>query len=124
MMILNYRQRLFTTPFYEMYFLDTWNDNKLPGNPLELIELSAHLDIKIDTEFLYSEYERTDYMKGDNYIFYASDRKDIFIYFDLHRDKYDQMAMVLLDVFRVATNRIPDQKRTVRHYSNGTQLER
>ena len=37
---------------------------------------------------------------------------------DFQEDYFNQ------SLFRVATNRIPDKKRTVRHYSNGTQLER
>jgi hypothetical protein len=88
----------FAMPFYEMYFPDTWNDNKLAQNPFELIELSAQLNIEIDTEFLFNEYERTQNQKDDIYIFYPSDRKDIFIYFDLRKDKYDQMAMVVVGV--------------------------
>ena len=79
-------------PFYEMYFPDTWNDNNLPRNPFELVELCDHLNIKVNTDFLYTEYETTEYKKGDIYIFYPSDRKDIFIYFDLLKDEHDQMA--------------------------------
>jgi hypothetical protein len=148
----------FAMPFYEMYFPDTWNDNKLPKNPFELIELCEKLMIKLDTGFLYEEYEKTEYKKGDIYIFYATSDRDIFLYFDLLKDEYDQMAMVVIGVriktidretvrevlekfyfksttrsdfqedyfnhslYRVATNRIPFQKRTVRHFLDGRQL--
>ncbi len=160
MTIPEYVELEFMMPFYEMYFPDTWNDNKLPKNPFELIELCDYLNIKLDTDFLYDEYELTDYKKGDIYIFYPFDRKDIFIYFDLLKDEYDQMAMVLLGVrlktvdkinikdilkklyfksttrsnfhedyfnqslFRVATNRIPFQKRIVKHHINGQLIEK
>ena len=155
MTIPEYVELKFMMPFHEMYFADTWNDNELPKNPFELIELSDYLNIKLDTDFLYNEYELTNYKKGDIYIFYPSDRKDIFIYFDLFKDEYDQMAMILLGVrlktvnkknikdilkklyfksttrtdfqedyfnqslYRVATNRIPSQERTVKQYTNG-----
>lgn len=145
----------FALPFYEMYHPDTWNDKNLPRNPFELQELCEKLKIKLDTDFLYDAYENTEYKKGDIYIFYADATRDIFLYFDLLKDEYDQMAMVLIGVrvktaekeavreileklyfksttrsdfsedyfnqslYRVATNRIPFQKRTVKHFVDG-----
>lgn len=159
MNIPDYVELEFAMPFYEMYFPDTWNDNKLSKNPFELIELSQKLNIILDTDFLYDSYEVTDYKSGDIYLFYQNNNKEIFLYFDLLKDEYDQMAMVNFgvrvktenkreikeilkklyfksttrsdfqeDYFnqslnRVATNRIPYQKRIVKHFMNGQQIE-
>jgi hypothetical protein len=88
----------FSMPFYEMYFPDTWNDSNLPKNPFELTELCDSMSIILDTDFLYKEYEATKYKKGDIYIFYPDNNSNIFIYFDLYKDQYDQMAMIVLGV--------------------------
>jgi hypothetical protein len=88
----------FSMPFYEMYFSDTWNDGNLPKNPFELTELCDSMGIILDTDILYKEYEAAKYKEGDIYIFYLNNNKDIFIYFDLYKDQYDQMAMIVLGV--------------------------
>jgi hypothetical protein len=46
MPIPEYVELEFMMPFYEMYFPDTWNDNNLPKNPFELMELCEALNIK------------------------------------------------------------------------------
>ena len=92
----------FAMPFYELYFPDTWNDNNLSKNPFELIELSQMLNINIDTDFLFKIYDETEFKKGDVYIFYQNDNIEIFIYFDLLKDEFDQMAMINFGV-RVKT---------------------
>lgn len=102
MTIPEYVELQFMLPFYEMYFPDTWNDNNLKRNPFELLELCKCLNIKLDTDFLYNEYESTENKKGNIYIFYSNNNKNFFIYFDFLKDEYDQMAMVLLGV-RVKT---------------------
>jgi hypothetical protein len=155
MNIPEYVEMEFAMPFYEFYFPDTWNDNKLSKKPFELIELAQKLDIVLDTDFLYRMYEETEYKNGDIYFFYQNNNKEIFIYFDLLKDEFDQMAMVNFgvrvetqakgeikeilkklyfksttrsdfqeDYFnqslnRIATNRIPYQKRIVKHFMNG-----
>jgi hypothetical protein len=95
---IEYVELKFMMPFYEMYFPDTWNDNQLARNPFELKELSEYLAINLDTDFLYSEYEKTIYTGGDIYIFYPKENKNLFLYFDLLKDKYDQMAMIWIGV--------------------------
>ena len=93
----------FAMPFYELYFPDTWNDNNLEKNPFELIELSQELNIKLDIDFLFKTYEDTEYKKGDIYVFYQNNNKEIFIYFDLLKDEFDQMAMITFAV-RIKTD--------------------
>jgi len=88
----------FALPFYEMYFPDTYNDNKLPKNPFELRKLAEELHIRLDTDFLFKTYEQTEYGKGDIFVFYSQQSKDTFIYFDLLKDEHDQMNMIVLGV--------------------------
>ncbi len=88
----------FSLPFYEIYFpADNWDEN-LPKKPIELLELCEVMAIKIDPEFLYSEFETTKINHEGIYIFYPLDRKDIFIYFDFYKDPTDQMAMIQFGV--------------------------
>jgi hypothetical protein len=98
MNIPEYVEMEFAMPFYEFYFEDTWNDKALPKNPFELKALSQKLNIILDCDFLFSEYEDTKIKAGDIYIFYQNNNKEIFMYFDLLKDEYDQMAMVTFGV--------------------------
>ena len=98
MNIPEYVEMVFSMPFYEFYFPDTWNDHNLPKNPLELVELCQMLDIYLDTEFLYQHYDVTAPKEGDIYFFYQNNNQEIVIYFDLHKDEFDQMAMVKFGV--------------------------
>jgi hypothetical protein len=98
MKIPDYGEMEFEIPFYEFYFEDIWNDKNQSKNPHELIELSKQLNITLNTDFLYQQYESTAIQKGDIYIFFENNNKEIFIYFDLLKDEYDQMAMVTFGV--------------------------
>lgn len=88
----------FVMPFYEMYFPDIWNESECPRNAFELNELCKELDIVLDTDFLFEEYEKIKPNSGDIFIFYSKYSKDIFLYFDLFNDVYDQTAMIKLGV--------------------------
>jgi hypothetical protein len=88
----------FSLPFYELYFpADNWDEN-LPKTPIELLELCQEMEIKIDPEFLYTQFDTTKINQGDIYIFYSSNQQDSFIYFDFHKDPTDQMAMIQFGV--------------------------
>lgn len=102
MNIPEYVEMVFAMPFYEFYYPDTWNGNKLSKNPFELTELKQIMGINLDTDFLYKLYEEMEYKEGDIYLFYKDNSKEIFIYFDLLKDEFDQMAMVNFGV-RVKT---------------------
>lgn len=93
-----YVELSFSLPFYELYFpVDNWDEN-LPKTPTELVELCQAMTIKINTEFLFSEYEKTKINQGDIYIFYSNNTKENFIYFDFLKHQTDQMAMIQLGV--------------------------
>jgi hypothetical protein len=93
----------FSMPFYDIYFEDeSWDESKFKKCPTELLAICKALDIHIDTNFLYDEYNKNLYVGGDIHIFYSKENADMFIYFDLQRDKFDQMAMVFIGIrFRV-----------------------
>lgn len=91
----------FAMPFYEMYYPLLDEDSEI--DPFELKELCNFLSIKFDTELLFTEYEKTKIEEGNIHIYYSELNKDIFLYFDLLKDKYDQMDMVIIGV-RVKTN--------------------
>ena len=94
----DYVELSFSMPFYEMYYpVDNW-DESLPKKPTVLLELCQEMSIKIDLEFLFSEFEATKVNQGNIYIFYRSDKKESFIYFDFFKDLTDQMAMIQLGV--------------------------
>lgn len=97
----------FVMPIGEMYFPDCWNANNLPRNPFELSELSSALEIIFDPNFILDTYDKLPIERGDAYVFYSSRSKDIFLYFDLLKDKYDQMTMIQLGV-RIPTERLPE----------------
>ncbi len=87
----------FQMPFYDLYFEDeNWDESKVEKQPNELIEICKLLDIQIDTNFLYDEYNKNLYTGGDIHVFHSIKYAGTFIYFDLIRDKTDQMAMVFI----------------------------
>jgi hypothetical protein len=98
MNIPEYIEMEFAIPFYEFYFDANWGENNIPKNPVELIALSQKLNIILDCDYLFSTYEETNIKEGDIYIFYQNNNKEIFMYFDLLKDEYDQMAMVTFGV--------------------------
>ena len=158
MNIPEYVEMKFSMPFYEFYFPDVWNENNLPKNPFEIINLCQKLDIILDTDFLYKEYDNTTIKEGNIYLFYSNNNEETFIYFDLLKDEFDQMVMVHFgvrvkteiekevkeilkqlyfksttrsdfteDYFneslnRIATDRIPNQKRIVKKYRDGEEV--
>ncbi|WP_282133851.1 hypothetical protein [Cellulophaga baltica] len=91
----------FAMPFYEMYYPLLDYDCEI--DPFELKELCNFLSIKLDTELLFNEYEKTKIEEGNIHIYFSEINKDIFIYFDLLKDKYDQMDMVIIGV-RIKTD--------------------
>jgi hypothetical protein len=93
----------FSIPFYDIYFEDeSWDESKFEKCPTELLAICKALDIYLDTNFLYDEYNKNLYVGGDIHIFYSKENAESFIYFDLQRDKFDQMAMVFVGIrFRV-----------------------
>lgn len=88
----------FHLPFYEIYFPADNFDESLPKKPTELLELCQEMIMKIDLDLLLLEFETTKTNQGDIYIFYASNKKDSFIYFDFHKESTDQMAVIQLGV--------------------------
>jgi hypothetical protein len=104
-----YVELSFHLPFYEIYFPADNFDESLPKKPTELLELCQEMEIKIDLDFLLLEFETTKTNQGDIYIFYASNKKDSFIYFDFHKGSTDQMAVIQLGV-RIKTENKTDIK--------------
>jgi hypothetical protein len=89
----------FSMPFYDIYFEDeSWDESKFEKCPTELLAICKALDIHIDTNLLYEEYNKNLYVGGDIHIFYSKENAESFIYFDLLRDKFDQMAMVFIGI--------------------------
>ncbi len=88
----------FAMPFYELYYLDLYNDNKLPKNPFELRELCQLLNTEIDFNSLYENYEKTKDNEGEIMVYHSTDSDDRFILIDLLKDKYDLMNMVTVGV--------------------------
>ena len=91
----------FALSFFDMYYPLLDEDCEI--HPIELIELCQFLSIKLNTEFLYKEYRNTKIDEGNIHIYFSNANPDIFIYFDLLKDKYDQMDMVVLGV-RIKTS--------------------
>lgn len=87
----------FAMPFYELYFPDLYNDNNLPKNPFELLELSNHLNTEVDFDLLFEAYEN-DSNEGEIFIFHDQDSDERFICLDLLKDEYDQMNMITIGV--------------------------
>ena len=94
----DYLEIEFAMPFYELYYPDLYNDNKLQKNPFELEELCQKLNTKIDFELLYKTYETTKDEEGEIMVYHSFETEERFIYIDLLKDKYDQMNMVTIAV--------------------------
>lgn len=88
----------FAMPFYELYYPDLYNDNKLPKNPFELEELCNLMDTAIDFNKLYYLYESYKSNEGEILIFHSNSNNERFIFIDLFKDLHDQMNMVKLGV--------------------------
>lgn len=88
----------FAMPFYELFYPDLYNDNKLPKNPFELEELCELMGTSIDFDQLYCLYESYKDNEGEILIFHSNSTNERFIFIDLFKDMYDQMNMVKLGV--------------------------
>jgi hypothetical protein len=86
----------FAMPFYEMYYPVLDYDCDI--DPFELNELCDFLSIKINTQLVFNEYEKTKIEEGDINIYFSHLNKNIFLYLDLLKDKYDQMDMIVIGV--------------------------
>lgn len=84
----------FAMPFYEIYYPTL--DYDCAKAPLELKELCEFLSIKIDTKSLFTEYEDTKIEEGNIHFYFSNSDNNIFLFFDLHKDKYDQMEMIII----------------------------
>jgi hypothetical protein len=60
-----YVELSFSLPFYELYFLTENWDETLPKTPTELLELCQEMEIKIDPEFLYTQFDTTKINHGN-----------------------------------------------------------
>ena len=115
-----YVELSFSMPFYEMYYpVDNW-DESFSKKPPVLLELCHAMSIKIDLEFLFSEFEDTKINQGNIYIFYLSDKNESFIYFDFFKDPTDQMAMIQLGVRIKIVNKTAIKKNLEKLYFKST----
>lgn len=74
----------FKMPFYDIYFEDeSWDESKFDKSPNELLAICIALDIQIDTNFLFDEYNKNLYFGGDIHVFHSKKYDDTLIYFDL-----------------------------------------
>jgi hypothetical protein len=91
----------FKMPFYDLYYEGEW-DEQIPKQPHELLALCNWLQIELNTDLLYETYSPAKIGQGDIYILKSPLSEGSFLYFDLLKDPYDQMAMVSIGL-RVPT---------------------
>ncbi len=84
--------------FNELNFPDSFSNPALPGDPFEIGELCKELNIHMDFVNVDEIYENTYEDSGETLVFYSNTSRELFLYINLFRDKYDQLNMVTLGV--------------------------
>jgi hypothetical protein len=54
------------------------------------------LNISLDSDYLYAEYNKTLIRSGEMYYFFSKNSNDVFLFFDLYKPIDNKMAMIRL----------------------------